>query len=160
MKKTFLILISFALFSCSNNSDPDPTPLPTPVSLIAYFKGSLDGQTLNYYQENYISPTHTYGYENGYIGVGFEKYFYYGCKMTPYPPTSNFYPNIDLTFNNLFHSSVYADETAAFPTLLTTPPTNFLSASQDNNLDVGISLDYYSSNGTRYSTLEGSQSEA
>lgn len=157
MKKAFLLLTSFVLFSCSNNSDPEVTPLPTPFESIAYFKGILDGQTINYHQDNYISPTHSYGYENGFQTFGSQKYFFYGSKMTPYPPTSSFYPNIDLVFYNLYHSSNFSDETVAFPTLFTTPPTNFLTEAQYDNLEVGISLEYYALDGTRYSTFKGPQ---
>lgn len=157
MKKTLLALLALSLFSCSNNSDPEPIPVPTDADLIAYFKGSLNGQTLNYYQENYLAPTHTYGFENGFVGDGFMRHFYYGCLMQPYPPTSNFYPNIDLTFNNLFHSTDYAEETTAFPTLLVTPPTNFLTQTQEDNHESGISVNYSNVNGTRYSSMYGDQ---
>ena len=159
MKKIIYLFIAALLFSCNNDDTPTaaPIPVPAPTESIVFFQALLNGQTFNYSQDNSLSPTHSYTFANGYSGLGFDKSFYYGCIMEPYPPSSDFYPRIDLTFSNMYQSTDASTETDAFYGLFTTIPTNFISYADDSNWIKGINVTYLNSSGVIYSTLSGSQ---
>lgn len=158
MKKLLLIALAISLFSCNNDDTPAPVaPLPS-ANAIAYFRASLNGIPLDYSQNNNVNPTHGYGFNIGYSGVNtFDRSYYYGCFMIP-SNTTNDFPQISLTFNNMFNSSLTTEtETSAFNTNFATPPTNFITNTEESNYVKGIDVSCQSPTGVRYSTLYGSQ---
>jgi hypothetical protein len=158
MKKTLLFFAALLLLSCSKDSDSSNPENPNvDPSAIAYFKANFNGQPFNYVMANETAPTHVNQPGNGYSGEGSLKSFYYASYMLPYPQPTNFYPRSDISFNHLFKSNNFSEEVAAFPTLLTTPPSNFLTEAQDNSKTKGLEISYRNENNVNYSTLFGSQ---
>lgn len=156
MKKVLLLVFALSLFSCS--SEDSTTEPIVPSNAIAYFTASLNGQALNYSQANYVNPTHSYSFYNGYSGGPdyFDKSYHYGCDTQPYP-SQNFYPQIGLTFNNMFNTNSGVSETDAFYGLFANTPTNFITSAQEYDLVKGIHVSYQSPSGVTYTSLSGDQ---
>ncbi|WP_310554499.1 hypothetical protein [Flavobacterium sp.] len=157
MKKLLLVALAISLFSCSSDDSAAPI-VPIPTSSIAYFRALLNGVALDYSMNNNINPTHSNGFYIGFSGVNtFDRSYYYGSYLIP-STTINDFPQISLTFNNMFNTSLSTEsETSAFNTNFTTPPTNFITNTENSNNIKGIDVSYQSPNGVRYSTLSGSQ---
>ena len=158
MKKLLLLVLAISLFSCSKNNDDSEQIVTPSVDAIAYFRGSLNGQPLDYSQTNYTTSAYSYSYYNGYLsGPGyFDKSYHFGCIMQPSNNT-NSYPQIDLTFSNMYNTNSGVSQTDAFYGLFTTIPTNFITSIQENNLVKGINVSYTSPSDVNYSTLKGDQ---
>lgn len=155
MKKVFLLLLSISLFSCNSDSDSGSG---TPTNAEAYFQADLNGTALNYHQDNYTNPTHYASFGNGFQANGFDRYYYYGSDMMPITNTG-MYPQIGLTFENLFDTSTTSStETEIFYSLFDTTPTNFITNDQNYAKVKGISVSYQAPDGKSYSTQFGSQS--
>lgn len=154
MKKLVVLISSLAIFSCSSD-DNEVTPTPTPVNnSITYFYSKIDNASLTFEEDNTANPTSINAPSIGYTNNGGDNYFYYGCAMER---NSSDLTNLDFTFNNMYHSPNFTDETTNFYTNFTTKPTNFLTNAQEIALTKGISLTYTDSSGNTYSTLDGSQ---
>lgn len=155
MKKIVLLAISIALFSCSKSDNPVTPPV---TNAIAYFKASINGQLLDYTVTDYLTSAYSFGYYNGFqSGPGyFDKSYHFGCILQPSAAT-DFYPQISLTFSNMFNTNSGVSQTDAFFGLFTTIPTNFITSDQLNNLNKGIDVSYTNAADVTYSTLNGSQ---
>lgn len=157
MKKVLLLVFALSLFSCSQSDDDTPEPI-VPSDAIAYFRASLNGQALDYSQTNYVNPTHSYSFYNGFSSGPdyFDKSYHYGCNMQTYP-NQNFYPRISLIFSNMYNTNSGVSETVAFDGLFTNTPTNFLTSTQEDDLVKGVYVSYQSPSGVVYSSLNGDQ---
>jgi hypothetical protein len=155
MKKNLLLAISIALFSCSKSDNPVTPPV---TNAIAYFKASLNGQLLDYTVTDNLTSAYSFSYYNGFqSGPGyFDKSYHFGCIMQP-SNTTNFYPQISLTFSNMYNTNSGVSQSDAFYGLFTTIPTNFITSAQEDNLIKGIDVSYTSPSDVTYSTLNGSQ---
>lgn len=156
MKKVLLLLMFVSILSCNESDNPTPT-ITAPANAVAYFKGALNGQALDYSQSNYTNPTHGYAFYVGYSGGPgyFDKSHHYGCFMAPINTTD--FPQIQLTYYNLYNTNSTISENDAFYDLFTNTTMNFLTSAQENNLIKGIGIDYKSPTGVLYSTLYGDQ---
>jgi hypothetical protein len=155
MKKYLLAAFTIILFSCSKDDSPDTPPL---TNAIAYFKGSLNGLALDYIQTDYLTSAYSYYFYNGFqSGPGyFDKSYHFGCSMQP-SNVINSYPQISLTFSNMYNTNSGVSQTDAFYSLFTTVPINFITSAQANNLVKGIDVSYSTPTGINYSTLNGNQ---
>lgn len=160
-------MLSISLFSCSKSDDvaqalpvvPNTSGLvDINVDLIAFFNASLNGVPLNYLQSTLPSSSHSYGIYNGYQGGPgyFDKSYHYGCFIQPNLLTTD-YPQIGITFNNMYNSNSTVSQTNAFYGLFTSTPTNFLTSTQLSNLTKGLDVNYKSATNVSYSSLTGSQ---
>lgn len=102
MKKYLLAALTIILFSCSKE---DSTDNPPTTNAIAYFKASLNGQAFNYTQTDYSTSAYSYNFYNGFkSGPGyFDKSYSFGCFMQP-SNVVNSYPQISLTFSNMYNT--------------------------------------------------------
>lgn len=155
MKKVLLLVVSIALLSCSKSDDAETTPS---TSAIAYFKATLNGQPLDYTLTDYATSAYGYSYYNGLqSGPGyFDKSYHYGSAMQPINAT-NYFPQISLTFNNMYNSNSDVSQTDAFYSVFETIPTNFITSAENGSLLKGIDVSYSTTSGVNYSTLGGSQ---
>lgn len=155
MKKIILAALSIVLFSCGGDSD---TTTPVATEDANYFRARLNGNPFDYTQNNTLAPTHVAVPSFGYSGVGFDHSHYYASMMMPYPTPDNYYPRMELSFDNMYLSdSNDTGETEAFYGLFQPAPTNFLNDTQANNHEKGITCTYIKQDGTIYSTQYGTQ---
>ena len=155
MKKLVLSILSLAIFSFSSDDDTTAPITPTPVNnSLAYFNSKINNTSIVFEQDNTLNPTSVYVPSAGYSSNGGNYYFYYGSAMER---NSSELTSLDLTFNNMYNSATLAEETTNFYTNFDTKPTNFLTATQEANLEKGVSLVYTDSNGDTFSSLQGSQ---
>lgn len=156
MKKILLLAISIALFSCSKSDNPVTPQLVT--NSIAYFKASLNGQLLDYTVTDYLTSIYSFSYYNGFQSGPdyFDKSYHFGCIMQP-SNTTNFYPQISLTFSNMYNTNSGVSQTDAFYGLFTTIPTNFITSDQEDDLIKGIDVSYTNQSNENFSTLYGNQ---
>lgn len=147
--KKILFVLSLAMFaSCSSDESSSST--------IAFFRASLNGQSVNYSQNSSSSPTYYNQLGIGFSGNGFDKSFYYASSMDLYG-TMESYPSLDLTMHHMYQSTSYEDETTNFNTTFESKPTNFISYDDDSNWVKGVSVSHIDSNGELFTTLAGSQ---
>jgi len=159
MKKLFLALVSTALFSCSSDdSSTTPTPVtPTPSNSITFFNSKIDNTSFVFNEDTSLNPTHYHDLYVGYTnGNGFDKVYTYGCSMVE--NNTNLIPALELSFDNMYATADYAEETANFySNFQTNTPTNFITSTQESNLIKGISVNYTPAVGSYFSTKYGSQ---
>jgi hypothetical protein len=155
MKKLALVILSLTFFSCSSDDDAATPITPTPVTnSVAYFYSKIDNASVTFDQNETANPTSVYVPSTSTHSNGGNYYFDYTSGMER---NSSDLTNLDITFNNLYNSATFAEETTNFYTNFNTKPTNFLTATQATSLVKGISLTYTDSNGDMYSTLDGNQ---
>ncbi len=148
--KKILFFLSIAMFaSCSSDESSSST--------VAYFRASLNGQSVNYSQDSSNSPSYFNQPIVGFNGNGSDKSFYYASSMDYYAGMES-YPSLDVTMHNMYQSTSYADETTNFNTTFDSKPTNFISYDDDSNWIKGVSVTHIDANGDIFSTLSGSQS--
>lgn len=154
MKKVLLLLLSISLFSCGgDDSSPAPTPTTTDV---AYFRANLNGSPLDYTQNSSFAPAYYNSLGTGFSGNGFDRSHYYASDMVPGSGAD--YPQIGITYHNMYVTNDSSTESAAFYGLFSPAPTNFITDTQEDNWEKGVEVGYYKADGTYYSTLKGSQS--
>lgn len=154
MKKIILAALTMVLFSCSSDSSSTPAPIPT--TDVAYFRANLNGAPLNYTQNSSLAPAYYNSGGTGFSGNGFDRSHYYAADMVP--AGSSDYPQIGITYHNMYVTNDSSTESAAFYGLFSPAPTNFITDIQEDNWEKGVEVGYYKADGTYYSTLKGSQS--
>ena len=134
MKKIILAALALVLFSCS--SDSPATTAPVTNTDVAYFRANLNGSPLNYTQNSSFAPTHYNSIGTGFSGNGFERSHYYAADMVPAGGAD--YPQIGITYHNMYVTNDSSTESAAFFGLNNPDPTNFITDTQEDNWEKGV----------------------
>lgn len=158
MKKLFLILSAFALFSCSSNDDADeqiaPPSVETPeeAAINFYFKGKRNGTPFEYAVAPHLTG---YGYVflNSHTSGGDPYFVSYGAAIQ----LNETEERMGVKFENLY-SGYLEQEHAAFYDSLAGLTTNFLTEEQMFSGMKGLHVSYESPDGTTYSSMYGNQS--
>lgn len=150
MKKIALLLTIITLFSCEKDDN-------TKTIDVAYFRANLNGWPIDYTQNNSVNPKYfNYG-SFDYQSEGSEHSHYYISKMENFFPLSS-YPGLGIRFDNMYITNDSSTETAAFYGLFQSPPTNFLTETEQiYDWKKGLQIIHYSSSGAYYTTSIGDQ---
>ncbi len=163
MKKLFLFSVLALTFSCSSDDSTTTTPpINNPgdnePTAIAYARGKMDNVTFDYTYNNSASDMYLHNSINGYSAMDLDRWYYYGgtfMKLTP--PT--FAPELSIAWDNIYfgQGGSIDGETEAFYTTVGQLPTNFLTATDQNNHIPGISVQFRDEQDVYYNTIYGSQ---
>jgi len=155
MKKLLLLFLPIAMISCSSDDSTPVETIPVTANAIAYIRGSVNGQSIDYsYTADFFTPSY-YNYINGSYGVDPGRSFYYGGSFSPAASNTG-RPALTISWNNMLTGST-GDENTAFYPAFETNVTNYITSEQEENRVKGVDVSYESEDGKNYSTLEGSQ---